>query len=78
MWTLKYGTDEPIYRTETDSETQRTDLWLLGGGGGSGMDGEFGVGRCNLFHLEWMSNEVLLYSTGNSIHFLGVEHDGRE
>ena len=29
------------------------------------MDGEFGVGRCKL--LEWISNEVLLYSTGNYI-----------
>ena len=25
---LKYGTNEPIYSTETDSQTQRTDLWL--------------------------------------------------
>ena len=24
----KYGTNEPIYRTETDSQTWRTDLWL--------------------------------------------------
>ena len=28
MWNLKYGTDEPIYRTETDSQTWRTDVWL--------------------------------------------------
>ena len=25
MWNLKYGTDEPIYRIETDSQTRRTD-----------------------------------------------------
>ena len=31
MWNLKYGTDEPIYRRETDSQTQRTDLWLTRG-----------------------------------------------
>ena len=29
--------------------------------GGGGVDGELGVGRCKLLHLEWMSNEVLLY-----------------
>ena len=29
------------------------------------MDGEFGVSGCNLFHFEWVSNEVLLYSAGN-------------
>ena len=28
---------------------------------GSGMDWEFGVDRCKLLHLEWISNEVLLY-----------------
>ena len=38
-----------------------------GGGGGSGMDGDFGVSRCKLLHLEWRSNEILLYSTGNYI-----------
>ena len=41
------------------------------------MDGEFGVGRCKLFHLGWMGNEVLLDSTGNYIQSLGIEHDGR-
>jgi len=28
MWHLKYGTNEPIYKTESDSQTWRTDLWL--------------------------------------------------
>ena len=41
------------------------------------MDWEFGVGKCKLFHLEWIRNEVLLYSTGNYIQSLGREHDGR-
>ena len=36
-----------------------------GEGRGSGMDREFGVGRCKLLHLEWISNEVLLYNIGN-------------
>ena len=43
--------------------------------GESGMDEEFGVGRCKLLHLEWLSREVLLYSTGNYIHSLGIQHD---
>ena len=38
-----------------------------GGGGGSGMYWEFGVSRCKLLNLEWISNEILLYSTGNCI-----------
>ena len=28
MWNPKYGTNEPIYKTETDSQTYRTDLQL--------------------------------------------------
>ena len=46
-------------------------------GGGSGMDWEFGVSRCKLLHLEWISNEVLLYSTGNYIQSLRIDHNGR-
>ena len=42
-----------------------------GEGGGSGMDGEFGVDRCTRWHLEWISNEILLYNTGNYIQSLG-------
>ena len=45
-------------------------------GGGSTMDWEFGASRCKLFHLEWIVNEVLLYSTGNSVQSLGIEHGG--
>ena len=41
------------------------------------MDGEFGIARCKLLHLEWIRNGVLLYSTGNYVQSLGVENDGR-
>ena len=33
MWNLKYGTNELIDKTETDSQTQKTDLWLQRGKG---------------------------------------------
>ena len=45
--------------------------------GGIGLDKEFGVSRCKLLHLEWISNEVLLYSTGDCVQSLGIEHAGR-
>jgi len=32
-----------------------------------------GVNRCKLLPLEWISNEILLYSTGNYIYMM--EHD---
>ena len=48
-----------------------------GGGGGSGIGWEFGVSRCKLLHLEGISNEALLYSTGTYIQSFGIDHDGR-
>ena len=45
---------------------------------GSRMEWEFGVSRCKLLHLEWISNETLLYNTGNYTQSLGIEHDGRD
>ena len=64
MWNLKYGTNEHIYRTETNSQIENT-LGLLGVRGWDGW--EFGVSRCELLLLEWISNEIPLYSTGNYI-----------
>ena len=33
MWNLKYDANELIYETETDSQTEKTDLWLPRGRG---------------------------------------------
>ena len=42
MWILKYGTNEPIHKTETDSQTSRSDLWLPRGGEAEGWTGSLG------------------------------------
>ena len=76
-WNLKYSTNEPIYKTETDSDKENRLVVAKGVGRGSGMDWEFGVSRCKLLHLEWKSNKVLLYSTGNYIQSPGIDHDGK-
>ena len=34
MWNLKYDTNKPIYKTETDSQIRKTNLRLPWGGGG--------------------------------------------
>ena len=52
MWNLKYGTDEPVYRTETDSDMESRLVVAKGTEGGNGMDCEFGVSSCKLLHLE--------------------------
>ena len=33
IWNLKIDTNEPTYETKTQSQTQRTDLWLPRGRG---------------------------------------------
>ena len=39
---------------QTDSQTQRIDLWLPSRVG-RGTAWEFGVGRCKAFYLEWIN-----------------------
>ena len=44
MWNLKYGTNEPIYRTETDSDTENR-LVAKGVEGSGGKDWACGISR---------------------------------
>jgi len=48
-----------------------TDDWIKKGcqrgGEGNGMDSERGVNRCRLLPLEWIGNEILLYSIRNYV-----------
>ena len=44
---------------------------------GAGGDWEFGISGCKLLHLGWISNEVLLYHTGNYIQSPGIDYDGQ-
>ena len=68
-----------MYKTETDSQAQRTDLWLpRGRRGGGGKDWGFGVSRCKLFYMGWINNKVLLYNTGNYIQYPVINHNGKE
>ena len=52
IWNLKQGTDEPLYRTKTNSQQGTQTCGCQGERGGSGMDWEFGVGRHKLLYLE--------------------------
>ena len=78
-WNLKYNTNELIYKTETDSQTQRTDLWLpRGRERGGGMEWEFGINRCELVYIGWINDKVLLYSTGTYIQYPVINHNGKK
>ena len=72
---LIFCVNEPFHRKEIHALGEQT-CGSQGEGGGSGMDWESGVNRCKLWHLEWISNEILLYSPGNCIWSLMIEDDG--
>ena len=48
-----------------------------GGGKGVGWNWKFGINKCKLLHLKWIDNKVLLFSTGNYIKSLGIDHNGK-
>ena len=84
MWNLKNNTNESIYKTETDSQTQKTNLWLPKGKGGGGVEGEinqeFGINRYTLLYVKQINinNKDLLYSTGDYIQYLLITYNGKE
>jgi len=43
-----------------------------------GMDWGFGISRCKLVYIGWISNKVLLDSTGDYIQYLVISHNGKE
>ena len=66
----------PTEEKQTQRNREQTS-GCQGGEGGCGMDLEFGVSRCELSQLEWIIHEVLLSSTGNSVQYPGIDHDGK-
>ena len=48
MWNLKYDTNKPIYDIKTDSQTRKTDLWLLTGMGQKRIE-SLGLADANYF-----------------------------
>ena len=41
-------------------------------------DWELGISRCKLVYIGWVNNRVLLYSTGNYIRYLVINHNGNK
>ena len=74
IWHLISSTNEPFHRKETHGLREQT-CGCQEGGGRSERDWEFGINRCKLLPLEWISNEILLCSTGNCVWSLAMEHD---
>ena len=55
---LKYDIYEPIYETETDSQTEKRLVVAVGGG----KDWEFGISRCKLVYTEWVNNKETTFN----------------
>ena len=51
MWNLKYGKNEPIYKTDRLTDIENRLVVAKEEGGGRGMDLEFGVSGCKLLHI---------------------------
>ena len=63
-WNLKTNTNESIntYKTETDSHTQKTNLWLPRGKVmRRGINQEFGIDIYTPLYIKQISNKDLLY-----------------
>ena len=52
MWTLKYGTIYPIYKTETDHGHDEKTCICQGEEGEKGMHREHEAGNCELFRMD--------------------------
>ena len=78
MWNLKCDTNQLIYKTETDSQTQKTNLWLPKGKG-EGINQEFGINIYTLLYIKYqIANKDLLYSTGNYTQYFVIACKGKE
>ena len=75
MWNLKNNTNELIYKTETDSQTQETNMVTKRKGW---HKLEYGIKRGTLPNIKQINNKDLLYSTGNYIQYHIINYNGKE
>ena len=77
IWNLKYGINEPIYKTDS-KDIENRPVASKGEKDRGRKDWELEISRCKLLYIGWINNKVLLYSTGNYIQYSGIKHNGRE
>ena len=66
IWSLIYGTSELFHKKGNNGLGEQT-CDCQGRGVRTGVDWELEVNGCNLLPMEWISNEILLCSTGNYV-----------
>ena len=77
MWYKKNGTNELIYKTERESETQKTNLQLLGGKR-EGTNQKIGIDTCTLLYIKQRTNKDLPYSTENFTQYSVITYMEKE
>ena len=71
-WKLKYGTNEVICKTETNSQTWRRLVVTKGEESGRGVDWKF-----EMQTIIYRIKSILLYSTGGYIQYSGINYNAR-
>ena len=79
MWNPKNDTNDLIYKTETDSQTSKTNLWLPKGKRGGGRD-KLGVWDQQIHTTIYKTDnqQDLLYSTGSFTQYSVITYMGKE
>ena len=76
---MKNVTNELIYRTETDSQISKSNLWLPKGKcGGKVINREIGINIYTLLYIKLINNKDLLYSTGDYTQYFVITYKGKE
>lgn len=71
MWNLDNNTNESIHRAGTDSQTQKTKLWLPQWKGlGRRINEGYGTNSDALLYMKKISNKDLLQNIGDNTQYL--------
>ena len=81
MISLKCGIQENntsgfIYKTETDSQTQKN-LMVTKGEMEVGINEQYGINKYKRLYIKQISNKDFLYSTGNYIQYFIIIYNGK-
>ena len=73
-----YMTQMNLTMRKIQTHGQRADLGFKGKRYGRGVDWKLGISRCKLLYTGWINNKIILYSTGDYIHYSVINHNGKE
>ena len=78
MWNLKYGTNEPISKTNRLTDIKIRLVVARGRGKRERWIGNLGLVDANYYIWNGQTTGPTVYSTGNYIQSPGINHNGKE